>query len=64
MVFVACRASVVSEKCPILAQLRSPDRLRTRPMMEVDRTYVGHRETDAFDPQRTWRPDYAITSSA
>jgi hypothetical protein len=22
-------------------------------MMEVDRTYVGHRETDAIDPKRT-----------
>ena len=37
-----------------MAQLRSPDRLRTRPMMEVDRTYVGHRKTDAFDTTRTW----------
>jgi hypothetical protein len=22
-------------------------------MMELDRTYVGHRETDAFDPKQT-----------
>ena len=26
---------------------------RTRPMMEVDQTHVGHRETDAFDPKAT-----------
>ena len=24
-------------------------------MMEVDRTHVGHRETDAFDPKQTLR---------
>jgi hypothetical protein len=23
--------------------------------MEVDRTYVGHRKTDAFDPKRKWQ---------
>jgi hypothetical protein len=33
--------------------MRSPDRLRTRPMMEVDRTHVGHREIDASDPKQT-----------
>ena len=44
-----------------MAQLRSADRLRTRPMMEVDRTYVGHRETDAFDPERTSRTSPGVT---
>ena len=30
-----------------MAQMRSADRLRKRLMLGVDRTYVGHHETDA-----------------
>jgi hypothetical protein len=30
-------------------------------MMVVDRTYLGQRETDAFDPERKWRPAYPST---
>ena len=41
-------------RCPFMAQMRSRDLLRTRPMLVVDRTYVRHRETDANDPERTW----------
>jgi hypothetical protein len=33
-------------------------------MLGVDRTYDGHHQTDATDPQRTWRTAYSITSSA
>jgi hypothetical protein len=38
---------------PLLAQMRSADRVRKRPMFGVARTYRGYHETDAFDPQRT-----------
>jgi hypothetical protein len=39
--------------CLFLAQMRSADRARQCLMFEVDRTYRGHHETDAFDPKRT-----------
>ena len=32
-------------------------------MMELDRTYVGHRETDAFDPKRTSKSKRALSTS-
>jgi hypothetical protein len=32
---------------------RVADRVRRCLLFEVDRTYRGHHETDAFDPKRT-----------
>jgi hypothetical protein len=37
---------------PLLAQMRSADRLQKCLLFGVDRTYLGHHETDAFDPTR------------
>src|SRR6187455_2735161 len=37
------------------APQRSADRVRRRLLLRQDRTYGGHRETDAIDPNRTWR---------
>jgi hypothetical protein len=36
-----------------LAQLRSAARVRKRLLLEVDRTYDGHHQTDATDPTET-----------
>jgi hypothetical protein len=33
--------------------MRSADRVRKRLMLGVDRTYVGHHESDANDPEAT-----------
>jgi hypothetical protein len=41
--------------CPQLAQMRSADLVWKRLMLEVNRTYDGHHQTDATDPERTWR---------
>jgi len=38
---------------PLLAQMRSADRVRRCLLLGVDRTYRGHHETDAIDPKRT-----------
>ena len=38
-----------------LARMRSADRVRKRPTPGVDRTYSGHHDIDAFDPNQTWR---------
>jgi hypothetical protein len=35
--------------------MRRAHRVRKRPMLGVERTYGGHHEIDAFDPNRTWR---------
>jgi hypothetical protein len=40
------------ELCLLMAQMRSADRVR-RLLFGVDRTYRGHRESDASDPKRT-----------
>ena len=45
---------LASRRLPSMAQLRSADRVQKRPMLGVDRTYDGHHETGAIDPQRTW----------
>jgi hypothetical protein len=45
----------MTEICPLLAQMRSADRVRKCLLFGVDRTYRGHHETDAFDPERKWR---------
>ena len=37
---------------PLLAQMRSADRIRQCLLFEVDRTQRRHRETDAFDRKR------------
>src|SRR5882757_7606800 len=34
--------------------MRSADRVRKCLLFGVDRTYLGHHETDALDPLRTW----------
>jgi hypothetical protein len=39
-----------SGSLPLLAQMRSADRVRKCLLFGVDRTYRGHHETDAFDP--------------
>jgi hypothetical protein len=39
--------------CPNLAQMRSADRARERPLSGADRTQGEHHETDAPDPERT-----------
>jgi hypothetical protein len=41
------------DECPLLAQMRSADRVRKRPMFGVERTYCGHHESDANDPKAT-----------
>jgi len=41
-------------RCRLLAQMRSADRVRKCLLFEVERTYRGHHETDAFDPSRKW----------
>ena len=38
-----------------MAQMRSADQARKCLLFGVDRTYLGHHETDALDPKRTWR---------
>jgi len=38
-----------------MAHLRSTDWVRNCLLFRVDRTYRGHHESDANDPQRTWR---------
>ena len=38
---------------PVLAQLRSADRVGKCLLLGVDRTYGGHHEIDAFDPKQT-----------
>jgi hypothetical protein len=45
-----------------MAQMRSADRVRKCLLFGVDRTYRGHHETDASDPNRTSRTAYSITS--
>src|SRR5882762_11969662 len=40
---------------PVLAQMRSVDRVRKCLLFGVDRTYCGRHETDAFDPKQTLR---------
>src|SRR5258707_13017326 len=42
-------------RCPLVAQMRSANRVRKRLLLGVDRTCGGHHETDAFDPKRSWR---------
>ena len=37
----------------VMARMRSADRLRKRLMLNVDRKYDGHHETDANNPKRT-----------
>ena len=37
---------------PLLAQMRSADRIRQCLLFEVDRTQRRHREIGAFDPKR------------
>jgi len=44
-----------SVRCPLLAQLRSPDQVRKRPMLGVDRTCDADHQTDANDPNATSR---------
>jgi hypothetical protein len=39
----------------LLAQMRSADRVRKCLLFGVGRTYGGHHETDASDPNRTWQ---------
>jgi hypothetical protein len=39
--------------CLVLAQMRNADRVGKCLLFGVDRTYRGHRETDASDPKRT-----------
>src|SRR5580704_1000797 len=39
--------------CPLLAQMRSADWFRKCLLLGVDRTYRGHHEADAIDPERT-----------
>jgi hypothetical protein len=46
-----CRAT--RNACPFLAQMRSADWIRKCLLFGVDRTYRGHHEADAFDPERT-----------
>jgi hypothetical protein len=45
--------SLATSRCLHLAQMRSADRVWKCRLFGVDRTYRGHHETDAFDPQRT-----------
>jgi hypothetical protein len=40
-------------ECLLLAQMRSADRVRKCLLIGVDRTYGGHHETDAIDPEQT-----------
>jgi hypothetical protein len=40
-------------ECLLLAQMRSADRVRNCLLIGVDRTYGGHHETDAIDPEQT-----------
>jgi hypothetical protein len=42
--------------CRLLAQMRSADRVRRCLLIEVDRTYGEHHETDAIDPKETFGP--------
>jgi|HubBroStandDraft_6_1064221.scaffolds.fasta_scaffold53056_3 hypothetical protein len=46
----ACSRSALS---PLMAQMRSADRIQKCLLFGVDRTYRRHYETDAFDPFRT-----------
>ena len=39
---------------PLLAQMRSADRVQRFLLLGVDRTCLGHHETDANDPNRTF----------
>jgi len=41
-------------RLPVLAQLRSADRVQKFLLFGVDRTYRGHYETDAVDPIETF----------
>jgi hypothetical protein len=41
----------VQHSLPLLAQMRSADRVQKCLLFEVDRTYRGHHESDAFDPK-------------
>ncbi len=44
--------------CPLLAQMRSADRIQKCLLFGVDRTYRGNRESDASDPEQTWPKSY------
>jgi hypothetical protein len=47
---------------PLLAQMRSADRVRKCLLFEVDRTYRGHHETETLDPKRTSATSKDISS--
>jgi hypothetical protein len=47
-------AIVVAGQFPLLAQMRSAERVRKCLLFGVDRTYRGHHETDALDPKRSF----------
>ena len=46
-------ASLDRSSLPLVAQMRSADRVRKCLLFGVDRTDRGHHETDAFDPEQT-----------
>jgi hypothetical protein len=44
----------IATRRPLMAQMRSSDRVRKCLLFGVDRTYRGHHKTDATDPERTF----------